>query len=84
MDTTGGPGSLGIVPRSVSPPHHHHHLRWGFVSLFPDTCGRFERHTVLGAICKPIRGRKMRRVVFLAVPMRACGRDQGEPRAVPT
>lgn len=82
LDNTGGPGSLGIVPRSVLPPPLQPPL--GFVSVFPDTCGRFERHIVLGAISKPICGRKMRPVVFRAVPVRACGRDQGEPRAVPT
>lgn len=74
LGETGGPSSLGIVHWSNLPPFT------GVVSLLTYLSGLFGRHTVLRAVWKP----KMRPVGFCAATLRACGRDHGEPRTVPT
>lgn len=78
LGETGGPSSLGIVRWSNLPPFT------AVVSLLTYLSGLFGRHTVLRTVCKPICGRKMRPVGFCAATLRACGRDHGEPRTVPT
>lgn len=79
----GGPSSVGIVRWSDLPPPPFFFFRWCCVTSCLRKRTVLVRHTLLRAVSKPIYGRKMRPVVFCAVPVRASGRDRGEPRAVP-